>query len=134
MTDPNLLATAAAAVNALSPYLLEAAKGAAGRASEDAYAGVKKLLGWLKQKLTSEGRKALELVEADPANTDKQAALRVTLSEVLEADSNLFRELTSLLKSVPRPSSNQHMTQIGDANTGAQAAGQNINVSIGGKN
>jgi len=39
--DPVTMATAA--VTALSPYLIEAAKGAAGKAGEAAYEGVAKL-------------------------------------------------------------------------------------------
>jgi hypothetical protein len=132
MIDPTLLATTAVA--ALSPYFLEAAKGAAGKAGEDAYAGGKKLFEWLKQKLTGDAQKALERVEADPGNSDKQAALRVGLSEALEADSGLHTELASLLQSLPQVMGSQQSNQVGDGNTTAQALGKNIHINIGGKN
>jgi hypothetical protein len=49
MLDPTSLA--AAAVTVLSPYFLEAAKGAASKVGEDAYAGGKKVASWLREKL-----------------------------------------------------------------------------------
>jgi hypothetical protein len=122
---------AAAAVTMLSPYLLEAGKGAAGKVGEDTYEGGKKLVSWLRGKLSSEDTKALERVAADPANADKQAALRVSLSETLAANPALQNELAALLQAMPKFAASQNINQVGDGNVGAQAAGQDIQINIG---
>ena len=133
MLEPISLATAA--VTALSPYFLEAAKGAAGKVGDDAYAEAKKLASWLREKLLANDAKALDRVATDPGNTDKQAALRVSLSESLAANPELQSELAAILqelaKSLPKFDANQNMNQVGDGNVGAQAAGQDIHINIG---
>jgi len=70
-------------VAAVSPYLVEAAKGAAGKVGEAAYAGSAKLLKFLKSKLRGADEKALSRVEHEPENADYQAALRVALRDGL---------------------------------------------------
>ena len=136
MLDP--ISLAAAAVTVLSHYFPEAAKGAAGKVGEDAYAGGKKLVSWLREKLFPEDTKALDRVAADPSNADKQAALRVSLSETLAANPALQNELAALLQAVsqsmPKFAASQNISQIGDGNVDAQAAGQNIRINIGKNN
>ena len=129
MLDPTQLATAAVA--ALSPYFVEAAKKAAGKVGEETYEGGKKVVSWLREKLSSDDTKALDRVAADPTNTDKQAALRVSLSETLAANPALQNELAALLQSMPKFAASQNMNQVGDGNVGAQAAGQDIHINIG---
>ncbi len=118
MLDPTLLATTAVAT--LSPYFVEAAKKAAGKVGEEAYEGGKKLVSWLREKLSSDDTKALDRVAADPTNADKQAALRVSLSETLAANPGLQTELATLLQSMPKFAASQNMNQVGDGNVGAQ--------------
>jgi hypothetical protein len=129
MLDPVQLATTT--VMALSPYFLEAAKGAAGKVGEDAYEGGKKLASWVRGKLSTNDTKALDRVAADPVNADKQAALRVSLSEVLAANPALQNELAVLLQSMPKFAARQDVNQVGDGNVGAQATGQDIHINIG---
>jgi hypothetical protein len=128
MLDPVSLATAA--VTMLSPYLLEAGKGAAGKIGEDAYEGGKKLVAWLRGKISHDDTKALDRLAADPANADKQAALRVSLSEFLADKQALQNELAALLQSMPKFAASQNINQIGNGNVGAQAAGQDIHINI----
>jgi hypothetical protein len=129
MTDPISLATAAVA--ALSPYFAEAAKKTAGKVVDDAYEGGKKLVSWLGEKLSGDDTKALDRVAADPTSADKQAALRVSLSETLAANPGLQNELAALLQSMPKFAATQSMNLVGDGNIGAQAAGQDIHINIG---
>jgi len=129
MLDPASLATAAVA--ALSPYLSEAAKAAAGKIGEDLYEDGKKLLSWLRGKLPAGETKALDRVAADPSNPDKQAALRVSLSEMLEANPPLQGELAALLQSLPSvAAATQTMNQTGDANIGVQNIGSGNTINI----
>lgn len=129
MFDPTQLASAAVAV--LSPYFVEAAKKTAGKVGEDAYDAGKKTVSWLREKLSSDDTKALDRVAADPTNSDKQAALRVTLSETLAANPELQNEFAALLQSMPKFAASQNMNQVGDGNLGAQAVGQDIHINIG---
>jgi hypothetical protein len=129
MPDPITLATAAVAF--LSPYLADAAKGAAGKLGEATVEGGKKLLSWLREKLSPEDGKDLDRLAADPANSDRQATLRVSLAEALAANPGLQPELDALLRTLPTFAATQSMNQVGDGNTGAQASGQNININIG---
>jgi hypothetical protein len=93
----------AAATVAASPYLTEAAKGAANKVGEAAYEGGAKLLAFLKRKLTSENeQKALNRVELEPEDPDSQAALRVVLKESPKQDIPFREELEVLLKRSPR--------------------------------
>jgi hypothetical protein len=119
------------ASNATPAYFVEAAKKTAGKVGEDAYEGGKKLVSWRREKLSRDDTKALDRVEADPTNADKQGALRVSLSETLAANPGLQNELATLLQSMPRFAANQSMNQVGDSNVGAQAAGQDIHINIG---
>jgi hypothetical protein len=129
MLDPASLATAAVAV--MFPYLLEAAKGAAGKIGEDVYEDGKKLVSWLRGKLSGDNTKALDRVAADPTNADKQAALRVSLSEALEENQPLQDELAALLKSMPSFAVTQNMNQIGNGNIGVQNTGSGNSMNIG---
>jgi hypothetical protein len=133
------IALAATTVTVLSPYFLEAAKGAAGKAGEEAYAGGKKLVSWLREKLFVNDTKALDRVAADPSNVDNQAALRVSLSETLAAaDPALVHELNALVdsasQSMPKFAVSQNASQSGNSNVSAQAAGQNNRINIGKNN
>jgi hypothetical protein len=128
--DP--ITMAAAAVTALSPYLIEAAKGAGGKIGEAAYESAAKLFKFLKDKLRGQDeQKALARLEQAPGDSDNQAALRVVLKEALQRDATLCNELEPLLKAVPQNITGQSMNVAGDNNVSNQAAGQGISISVG---
>jgi len=127
--DPVTLATLA--VTALSPYLIEAAKGAGGKAGEAAYEGVGKLFRFLKDKLSgSDEQKALRRVEEHPEDADNQAALRVVLKETLQRDQGFCGELEALLKSLPKTAPSQSANVMGNENVVTQAAGSGISINV----
>jgi hypothetical protein len=130
MMDPATMA--AATVTALSPYLIEAAKGTAGRVGEAAYEGGAKLLEFLRRKLTGgDGQKALSRFERDPVDADNEAALRVVLKELLQRGAAFQDQLEALLKALPKSATNQSANVIGDSNVVNQAAGKDINITVG---
>lgn len=122
----------AAATVAASPYLTEAAKGAANKVGEAAYEGGAKLLAFLKRKLTSENeQKALNRVELEPEDPDSQAALRVVLRESPKQDIPFREELEAFLKRFPKTKASQSANVVGNSNIVNQAAGQGIKITVG---
>ena len=122
----------AAATVAASPYLTEAAKGAANKVGEAAYEGGAKLLAFLKRKLTSENeQKALNRVELEPEDPDSQAALRVVLKESPKQDIPFREELEVFLKRFPKTKASQSANVVGNSNIVNQAAGQGIKITVG---
>jgi hypothetical protein len=119
---------AAVTVAAVSPYLVEVAKGAAGKGGEAAYASGAKLVKFLKSKLTGSDEKALSRVEHEPENADNQAALRVVLREWVERDPASRDELAALLNALPKTAARQSTNIVGDSNEVVQAAGTNISI------
>jgi hypothetical protein len=113
----------------LSPYLAEAAKGAASKAGEEAYEGGKKLLSLLR-KIFKDHPKALEQVQSDPANPESLAALRISLSEMLAADPSLQQELGALLQEITPLDGSQNLAQNGNENVAVQTAGSNNRTII----
>jgi len=127
--DPSVMA--AAAVAALSPYLVEAAKGAGGKVGEAAYASGVKVLRFLKGKLSGgDAQKALSRLEQEPEDADNQAALRVVLKESLRGDTTFRDELEALLKALPKNAVSQSANVVGDNNVVNEAAGQNIIIAV----
>ena len=127
--DPATMATLTVA--AVSPYLVEVAKGAAGKVGEAAYERSAKLWKFLKSKLRGGDVKALARIEGEPGNADNQAALRVVLREWVEQDPAFRDELAALLNALPKTAAHQSAVIVGDGNEVVQAAGTNI--SIGGR-
>jgi hypothetical protein len=128
--DP--ITMAGAVVTTLSPYLIEAAKGAGGKIGEAAYESGPKLFKFLKDKLRGQDeQKALSRLAQTPEDQDNQAALRVVLKEALQRDGTLLSELEPLLKAIPQTASTQSMHIVGDDNVSTQAAGQGISISVG---
>jgi len=129
MSDPITIAAATTAL--LSPYFVAASKKFAEKAGEDAYAGAKKVMGWFRSHLLhdKEGalKKALERAQADPTNSDKEAALKVTIQEFLEANPSLQEELNSMTAKGQTviQTANTH----GDHNTSVQIVGNNAPVN-----
>jgi hypothetical protein len=123
---------AALTVTAVSPYLAEATKGAAGKVGEAAIEGGAKLFRFLKSKLRGADEKALSRVEREPGNADYQAALRVALTEWAERDPASRDELAALLKALP-PTTVAHQSAniVGDGNEVVQAAGTKISIGFG---
>jgi hypothetical protein len=128
MFDPVTIATAT--VLLLKPYFADAAKKFSEKVGEDAYAGTRKLIAWLRgnQAKDPEGdlRKALDRMEADPTGADNAAALQATLEKFLKTNPSLAGELAPLLTHA----TNVNANTIGDNNITAQGAGQNISINI----
>jgi hypothetical protein len=129
MMDPATIATAT--VVALSPYLIEAAKGAGGKVGEAAYDSVARLFKFLKSKLTGGDEKALSRLEQEPQDADNQAALRVALKEAVRQDIDFGAELEALLKALPKTAASQSANVVGDNDVVVQAAGKNISTIVG---
>lgn len=128
--DPTAMAVAT--VTALSPYLIEAVKGAAGKVGEAAYESGAKLFKFLKDKLSGQDeQKALSRLAQEPEDSDNQAALRVVLKESLQRDVALRNELEALLKALPKNAASQSANVVGDSNIVNQAAGKDININVG---
>ena len=128
--DP--ITKAAATVAALSPYLIEAAKGAGGKAGEATFMGCSKLFKFLKDKLNGQDeQKALSRLAQEPEDLDNQAALRVVLKESLKRDLDLQNELNALLKTIPKAEASQSRSVVGDSNIVNQAADQDIDITVG---
>lgn len=129
MIDPGTLA--AAAVAALSPYLVEGGKEAAKAAGKETAAGALRLLDWLKGKLTGAGAEVLAEVEKAPQDADAQGALRLQIRKLLEREPALAGELERLLAGLPEPAKQQVLSQIGNDNHLAAVigTGNTMNVS-----
>ena len=109
----------------LSPYLVEAGKGGAGKAGEAMFTQVAKLWGAVKDKLTLAGRGAeLEKLEKDPS-PKRQAALEVALTDFLEANPQAITDLQPLLRAAKISSTTvtQTMNSFGDNNMNVQVNG-----------
>ncbi len=128
--DPATMA--AVTVAAVSPYLVEVAKGAAGKVGEAAYEGSAKLWRFLKNKFTGGDEKALARIEGEPENADNQAALRIVLKEWVEREPTFRDELAALLNALPKTAPQQFANVVGDDNVVVEAAGSNT-ISIGGR-
>ena len=121
---------AATAVAAVVPYLTEAGKEGAKTLGKEAAAGAVRVLGWLKAKLTPGGQEALVKLEKAPDDTDRQAALRVALKDMLADDQTLQADLAKLLEGIPKAAIDQNLVQQGDHNKGALIAGDRSKVNI----
>jgi hypothetical protein len=128
MFDPNQLANLA--VLALSPYLIEAAKGAAGKAGEEAYESSKKLLSTLRNKLFKRDTKVLARLEADPTNPENLAEVRISLANILKNEPSFQEELEALLQATHALDGSQKLFQSGNGNIGVQTAGKNNTTII----
>lgn len=128
MFDPYQLANLA--VLALSPYLIEAAKGVAGKAGEEAYEGSKKLLSALRDTIFKSDKKALARLEADPTNPENLTEVRISLANILRNEPSLQEELEALLQSMHALDGSQNLFQSGNGNIGVQTAGKNNTTTI----
>jgi hypothetical protein len=88
---------AAAAVAALLPYLTEAGKEAAKTIGKETAEAGMKLLVWMREKLTGQGKNAFDDLVARPSSEDNQADLRKQLAKLLEAQPQLVSELSPLV-------------------------------------
>lgn len=124
--DPTSLA--AAAVTAVVPYLVDAGKGLAGKAGEDAWEQGKKLWTLLRQKLSGTAQSgALDDLSAQPGDDDLQAVARVQLRKALAADEAFAQALAALLP-VVQSDTRQAMQVTGDNNTSLQAVGSTVTI------
>jgi HEAT repeat protein len=117
--DPATLA--AAALAAVTPYLLDAAKDAAKQAAADAG---KAVWDWIKGKLTGEaGKEAVADLEEAPAAPENALALQAALTKVLKKEPEAVAALAELLKAQGVAVTTQTATAIGNRNTIIQASG-----------
>ncbi|MFZ1431060.1 MAG: hypothetical protein WAS21_30405 [Geminicoccaceae bacterium] len=128
MTDPAELATTAVAM--LSPYLAAGGTEAAKALGKESAAGVVKLLGWLKGRLTGSGAEALAEVETAPRDVGAQGALRIQVRRLLEGDAALVGELEVLLASLPEQAAGPSLVQQGDQNRAAVVGGRGNTVNV----
>jgi hypothetical protein len=126
MTGTELAAMAASTIAACVPYLDEAARKAAGKAGE-AVAGA--LWGKVRGALAGAGEgKAVERLEARPADPDCQGAVRAALAELLENDPALAEELRMLLP--PPPAVASTIIVQGGGNKTSQISGNHNRVKF----
>jgi hypothetical protein len=124
--DPVTLA--AAALTAVTPYLIDAAKDAAKQAA--ASAG-KAVWDWVKGKLTGEaGKEAVADLESAPAAPENALALQAALTKVLKKEPEAAAALAELLKAQGVAVTTQTATAIGDGDKIGQASGGST-VTIG---
>ncbi|MBV8444028.1 MAG: hypothetical protein JO312_26315 [Hyphomicrobiales bacterium] len=117
--DPVTLA--AAAVSAVTPYLLkfvnDAGKGAAEEAGKSVWA-------WIKGKLTSPaGAEAVADAESAPEKPENAQALQAALTKALTKDPDAGADLAKLLSEHGVSLSTQTANAIGDNNKIGQASG-----------
>jgi hypothetical protein len=117
--DPATLA--AAALAAVTPYLVDAAKDAAKQAASGAG---KAVWNWVKGKLTGEaGREAVAELEAAPGEPENAQALQAALTKILKKEPEAAAALAELLKAHGAAVTTQTATVIGDGNKIGQASG-----------
>ena len=124
--DPATLA--AAALAAVTPYLLDFAKDAAKQAA--ASAG-KAVWDWIKDKLAGEaGKEAVADLETAPAAPENAVALQAALTKVLKKEPEVAAALAELLKAQGAAVTTQTAIAIGDGAKIGQASGGS-KVTIG---
>lgn len=134
--DPTALATVA--VTALSPYLLEAGKAGAGALGKEAFAQLKSLVTWLRQRLASDSyaSETLKRLSDEPEDEDRQQQLASVLSGIAKKDSAFAAELRGLVDALPAPPprAKYHVEnkgpvtvqQVGDSNTQTNHFGEAV--------
>jgi hypothetical protein len=127
--DPNAAIIATQVANAISPFLLEATKGAASKLGEEAATGAAGLFRWLKEKLGSRARMALEEFRKDPESKGSQTALSEELEKALREDAALMEGLRKqfgpLLLAGEKA---QNIVQSGDFNSAVNIQGSGNTV------
>lgn len=113
---PNAVALLAPALPLLYGFAKETAKGAAGKLGETVIEKADALLTKLKAKFSS--RPALEEAVKDvakqPDDADAQAALRVQLRKLLEAEPDFAGELHQIVSTVNNNNMTQHVSGTGN--------------------
>lgn len=126
--DPASLTASAVAL--LTPYLTTLGTEAAKAGGEAVVAGGKRILGWLKERLTGKVKDALAELEKAPADEAERGVFEARLKQALATDPALLEGLQALLAELPKAETAQTMTLTGDANKGAQIAGDRNKVNI----
>jgi hypothetical protein len=95
-----------------------------------------KLLNWLTAKFKgTESASVLDRAVAEPENPRRLEALRLEIEDLAEKDAEFREQLAGLLKEIAGETvivtAPQTLTQTGDNNKGAQAAGKDISIKIG---
>jgi len=99
------------------PFLLtmgnKAAEGASQKVGEDVWNQAKVIWDklWPKVEAKEEAKKAATKAQQNPDDDDLQAAFRVQIREILEADTELAKEITKILQAgIDQPSDNIEMS------------------------
>lgn len=134
MLDPATLSLIASAVAALSPLLGKAVDKAAEKIGELAITG---LIDKFKNRVPESTKQAVNALEKNPANGDRQGSLRVSLEDAIEADPALatfLKEWLAEAQPVPKDAGGVSQTAnvTGDNNITTQiAGGSGNNINIG---
>ncbi|MEM6399042.1 MAG: hypothetical protein AAF757_02260 [Cyanobacteria bacterium P01_D01_bin.116] len=101
------------------PFLMtfsnKAAEGASQKVGEDIWNKVKTIWGKLQPKVKAKeaAQEAARDVAKNPEDEDSQAALRVQLKKILEADPELAAEIAQILQSESAPSNRDNIQMSG---------------------
>ena len=115
---------AATAVGVVAPYLAAAGTEAAKALGKEAVEAGKKVLGWMKAKLTGPAAEALTELEQAPGDHLNAPVLEKQLGKALLAEPALLAELRQLLAEVKAEAVvTQTMNVTGDNNISGQLAG-----------
>ncbi len=118
-------ALAAAAVAALSPYLVKGAESFVGEAG-------KSLWNLIKGKFSKDdkAKKKLEKLEAAPEDKSIQDRLKYELEDQLNDDPDFVKQLQALIQNLPKETKNNIMNITGNNNIGVQdVSGSQININ-----
>jgi hypothetical protein len=134
MLDPATLSLIASTVAALSPLLGKAVEKAAEKIGELTITG---LIDKFKNRVPEPTKQAVNALEKNPANGDRQGSLRVSLEDAIEADPELatflkewLAEAQPVAKAAGGVSQTANVT--GDNNITTQiAGGSGNNINIG---
>ncbi len=125
----------APALPLLYGFTKEAAKGAAGKLGETVIEKADALLTKLKAKFSS--RPALEEAVKDvaklPDDADSQAALRVQLRKLLEAEPDFAGELHQIISTVNTTTVTQHVSGMGNFVAGRDQTIGSVTQNLGNK-
>jgi hypothetical protein len=112
----------------LVPYLSKGAEGMVEEFGRGAASGMEKLYGLVRAKLTKPAAaEALDDLESDTENADRQAGLRVQLSKAFSTDPEFRAEIERLVEEIqaaqPALRASQSATVTGDNNDTFQVQG-----------
>lgn len=96
----------------------------------DSYETARKMLGWLKDRLTGHAHETMTLLELNSADQDNQDDFQVSLRKFLKSDQGAQEELGKLLEPIPQAAWSQIANVTGNQNIVNQIQGSGNSVSI----